>query len=129
MRPSVRAFSCDIIVAVVCVPFLPAGPLWALAFLVAWFPWSMDGNSWLAAFHFLTSLCLFDTFLTYVCMVQCAMLCDVTVENRERNKLNQFNSLGQISGSVLILAAYWFWNRDDLAVFRGFCICVAGNTW
>lgn len=47
------------------------GPLWCLTFMCTWYPWSWDGESWLAAAHFLFSMFCFDGFLTYVLIVKC----------------------------------------------------------
>lgn len=42
------------------------GPLWCLAFLIPWWPWSSVAGSWLVGVHFCFSICMFDSFLTYV---------------------------------------------------------------
>ena len=42
------------------------GPLWCLAFLIPWWPWSSVAGSWLVGLHFAVSICMFDSFLTYV---------------------------------------------------------------
>lgn len=53
-----------------CFRRLPAikygGPLWCLAFLIPWWPWSSVPGSWLVGLHFAVSICMFDSFLTYV---------------------------------------------------------------
>ena len=42
------------------------GPLWCLAFLIPWWPWSSEPGSVLVGVHFCVSICIFDSFLTYV---------------------------------------------------------------
>ena len=42
------------------------GPLWCLAFLIPWWPWSSEPGSLLVGAHFCVSICMFDSFLTYV---------------------------------------------------------------
>ncbi|CAM9737676.1 unnamed protein product, partial [Sphacelaria rigidula] len=42
------------------------GPLWCLSFLIPWWPWSNEPGSWLVGAHFCFSICMFDSFLTYV---------------------------------------------------------------
>jgi Na+/melibiose symporter-like transporter len=105
------------------------GPLWALSFLIPWFPWSSDGSSFLAFFHFVTSICLFDTFLTYVLMVHCALLCDITLNNQERNKLNNFNAFGSLIGGILIMMSYVYWDKQNLWNFRLFCLATSSNSF
>ena len=46
------------------------GPLWAICFMCTWYPWSLDGESYIAAAHFIFSMFCFDGFLTFVLIVQ-----------------------------------------------------------
>ncbi|CAN0522674.1 unnamed protein product, partial [Ectocarpus sp. 8 AP-2014] len=47
------------------------GPLWCLAFLIPWWPWSTEPGSFLVGLHFCVSICMFDSFLTYVSACSC----------------------------------------------------------
>lgn len=40
--------------------------MWCLAFLIPWWPWSSEPGSLLVGAHFCVSICMFDSFLTYV---------------------------------------------------------------
>ncbi len=63
------------------------GPIWALSFLIVWFPWSFD-NQIIIFIHYVVSICLFDTFFTLVAMVWLALLPEMTADTQERSKVN-----------------------------------------
>ncbi|TFG08806.1 MAG: hypothetical protein EU539_01260 [Promethearchaeota archaeon] len=63
-----------------------AGPLWALSFLLVWFPWSLD-NQIIIFIHYIITICLFDTFFTLVATVWLALLPEMTSDTDERSKV------------------------------------------
>ncbi len=63
------------------------GPVWALAFLLVWFPWSFD-NQLIIFFHYIVSICAFDTMFTLIVLVWMALLPEMTYDLDERNKAN-----------------------------------------
>ena len=63
------------------------GPIWALTFLLLWFPWSLT-DQFVIFLHYVISLCLFDTMLTLVVMVWMSLLPEMTTDHDERNKAN-----------------------------------------
>ncbi|MHA1272255.1 MAG: MFS transporter, partial [Promethearchaeota archaeon] len=63
------------------------GPVWALTFILIWFPWSLT-NQIIIFIHYTLSICLFDTFLTLVVLVWMALLPEMTTDLNERNKAN-----------------------------------------
>lgn len=65
------------------------GPIWALTFLLVWFPWSLD-NQIIIFIHYIISICLFDTLLTLVVLCWMALLPEMTTDIDERNKANFF---------------------------------------
>ena len=76
-------------------------PIWALTFMIVWFPWSFD-NQIVIFLHFIISVCLFDTMLTLVILVWMALLPEMTSDLDERNKGNLVAAiLGAISGSLV----------------------------
>ncbi|EKX34720.1 hypothetical protein GUITHDRAFT_48279, partial [Guillardia theta CCMP2712] len=97
------------------------GPMWSLSFMVTWYPWSSDGNSWAAVLHFAMSMMMYDGFLTYVMITKCALLADLCVDSRERLKLNWFSSWFGLVGSCIGTTAYYLWDEDNLDPFRRFC--------
>jgi GPH family glycoside/pentoside/hexuronide:cation symporter len=78
------------------------GPLWALTFLLVWFPWSLD-NQIIIFLHFVVSLCLFDTFYTLVVLVWLALLPEMTTDIDERNKA-QF--IATLLGTVVVMPIF-----------------------
>ena len=108
------------------------GPLWAACFLVTWFPWSYDGESWLAFFHFLFSMFCFDGFLTFVMIVKCALLADLCVSSQARNELNSFSAWFSLLGSSLAMTTWYAWDVNNLNLFRtcSVVLCIfSGITW
>jgi len=59
------------------------GPIWALTFLLVWFPWSYD-NQFIIFLHYVVSICLFDTLLTLVVMCSCLDVLITRNDNRHR---------------------------------------------
>ena len=78
------------------------GPIWALTFLLVWFPWSLT-NQLIIFLHYVISICAFDTMLTLVILVWLAVLPEMTVDIDERNKA-QF--LGTILGLIVVLPLF-----------------------
>jgi GPH family glycoside/pentoside/hexuronide:cation symporter len=74
-------------------------PIWALTFLLVWFPWSFD-NQIMIFLHYVISICLFDTMLTLVVLVWMALLPEMTSDLDERNK-GHFISL--VFGAIFVV--------------------------
>jgi len=77
-------------------------PIWALTFMIVWFPWSFD-NQIIIFLHFIISICLFDTMLTLVVLVWLALLPEMTSDLDERNK---GNLVATILGATFILPVF-----------------------
>ncbi|MFX1337195.1 MAG: MFS transporter [Promethearchaeota archaeon] len=75
------------------------GPVWALAFLLVWFPWSFD-NQIIIFIHYCVAICLFDTLFTLVVTVWLALLPEMTSDTDERSSV-QFLVL--IIGALVVL--------------------------
>jgi GPH family glycoside/pentoside/hexuronide:cation symporter len=65
------------------------GPIWALAFLFVWVPWSLD-NQIIIFIHYIIAICLFDTLFTLVVTVWLALLPEMTADTGERSKTQFF---------------------------------------
>eukprot|EP01112_Ceratiomyxa_fruticulosa_P008723 TRINITY_DN225_c0_g1_i8.p1 TRINITY_DN225_c0_g1~~TRINITY_DN225_c0_g1_i8.p1 ORF type:complete len:480 (-),score=71.28 TRINITY_DN225_c0_g1_i8:354-1793(-) len=103
------------------------GLLWALVFLIPWFPWGT--SQVVVCIHFIVSICCFDAFLTYVLLVTCALLADLTFDSTERNNLNNTSSIGGLIGSFVGSLSYLLWDKQDLSNFKIyaiFCAVVSG---
>lgn len=78
------------------------GPLWALTFLLVWFPWSLN-NQIIIFIHYVVSICAFDTMLTLVLLVWLAVLPEMTMDIDERNKAQFFAG---ILGTIVVLPIF-----------------------
>jgi len=63
------------------------GPIWALTFIIVWFPWSYD-NQFIIFLHYVISICIFDTMLTLVVLAWMALLPEMTPDTDERSLVN-----------------------------------------
>ncbi|MHA1937966.1 MAG: MFS transporter [Candidatus Thorarchaeota archaeon] len=78
------------------------GPIWALTFLLVWFPWSLT-NQLIIFVHYVVTICAFDTMLTLVLLVWLAVLPEMTMDIDERNKA-QF--VAGILGTIAVLPIF-----------------------
>jgi GPH family glycoside/pentoside/hexuronide:cation symporter len=78
------------------------GPVWALAFLLVWFPWSFD-NQLIIFIHYCVAICLFDTLFTLVVTVWLALLPEMTSDTDERSSV-QFLVL--VIGAIVVLPMF-----------------------
>ncbi len=60
------------------------GPIWALTFILVWFPWSYD-NQIIIFLHYVISICIFDSMLTLVIIAWMALLPEMTNDTGERS--------------------------------------------
>jgi len=98
-------------------------PIWALTFMIVWIPWSLD-NQIIIFFHFVISICLFDTMLTLVVLVWLALLPEMTSDLDERNK---GNFLSLVLGAIVILPMFLIVAAMDSITldFRIFMLIIA----
>eukprot|EP01116_Phalansterium_solitarium_P011079 TRINITY_DN26687_c0_g1_i1.p1 TRINITY_DN26687_c0_g1~~TRINITY_DN26687_c0_g1_i1.p1 ORF type:complete len:500 (-),score=153.20 TRINITY_DN26687_c0_g1_i1:106-1605(-) len=101
------------------------GPLWCLVFLMPWFVWFDVSRSTLVGLHFVAALFLFDTFLTWVLLNQCALIADITSSNEERTLCTQYGALLSIVGNCSVFVGYVVFNGADLSRFRAFAVLAA----
>ena len=92
------------------------GPLFAASFLLFWMSWTWP------ALQFVICLCLYDGFLTVIDLHHSALLADLSVSADVRTRLNSYSSVFSAIGSLSVFLSYVVWNKDDLTVFRTFCI-------
>lgn len=74
----------------------------------------------------------YDGFLTYVLLVKCALLADLCVDSKERNKLNYYSAWFSFAGSSLAMTAYYTWDEHNLFAFRAIAWMfsfIAGLCW
>lgn len=87
------------------------GYLLGAAFLFAWFPWSMT-TPWVAATHFLISLCAYDGALTYMEVNHSSLLADISVNAQTRAWCNSASSLFSILGSLSSFAGHMLYTSS-----------------
>lgn len=95
------------------------GPLYALSFLLFWFPVLPVG------IQFSLALCLYDSFLTMVDLHHQALLADLVIEAKDRVKLNTYCSIFSAAGSVSVFLSFALWDKTNLFHFQLFCILLA----
>lgn len=78
------------------------GPIWALTFLLVWFPWSLT-NQIIIFLHYVVTICLFDTMYTLVILLWLALLPEMTMDIDERNKAQFFAT---VLGTVVTLPVF-----------------------
>lgn len=105
---------------------LYAAPLFALSFLVPWFPWGNPKTvgSWVTGIHLITALCFWDTMFTYVGLASCCLFTEITKDNKERLIMVRYNQIGSLIGSSSVFILQYM--SDQLENFQTFQVtCVA----
>ena len=59
---------------------LYGAPLFAVSFLVVWFPWAdySEGGGWLAGVQLTVALCFYDSMFTFVLLAYCALFAEMS---------------------------------------------------
>jgi len=99
------------------------GPIWAITFLLVWFPWSFD-NQLIIFIHYTLSICLFDTLFTLVILCWMALLPEMTMDIKERNKANFFVL---VFGMIFVIPFYLIVGPmvTTTSIFRIFMVLIA----
>ena len=95
------------------------GPIFALSFILFWFPWGY------APLQFVICLCLYDGLLSMIDLHHSALLADLAISAEIRAKLNWKSSLFSGIGSLSVFLSYAIWTRDNLGAFRLFCLVLS----
>ena len=70
------------------IPYIKYGaPIWALSFVLLWFPWSFE-NQIIMLIHYTVTICAYDMMLTLVILCWMALLPEMTSNIDERNIVN-----------------------------------------
>ncbi len=78
---------------------LYGAPLYAISFLVPWFPWGTYAKGgWLAGAHLLFALCLWDTLLTFVLLAQCSLFAEMSQKHEDRLRLIKYTQYASLIG-------------------------------
>uniref|UniRef100_A0A8B9F375 Transmembrane protein 180 n=1 Tax=Amazona collaria TaxID=241587 RepID=A0A8B9F375_9PSIT len=106
---------------------LYGAPLYALAFLLPWFPWKhYEEGDWQSGLHLIIALCAFDGLLTFVLLAQCALFAEISTRHESRLQLIKYNQVATLLGSTSILFCGLISdNMENFASFQAFTVLVA----
>ncbi|XP_036797382.1 transmembrane protein 180 [Oncorhynchus mykiss] len=106
---------------------LYGAPFYAIAFLLAWFPWrEYAPGDWMSGVHLMVALCAFDGMLTFVLLAQCALFAEISGHHQSRLRLIKYNQVASLIGSSSVLfCSLHSQNMDDFPSFQGFTVLVA----
>lgn len=102
------------------------GMLWAVAFASVWFPPTTASSEWRLV-HFVLTTCAYDGMLTLVEVAHSAMLAELAVDDAERAQLNGYAAAFAGLGSLTSFVGQWYWNMEDLFMFRFACLGIAAG--
>ncbi|XP_043945558.1 transmembrane protein 180-like isoform X1 [Protopterus annectens] len=106
---------------------LYGAPLYAVAFLLPWFPWKQyEDGDWLSGAHLIVALCAYDTMLTFVLLAQCALFAEISNKHENRLQLIKYNQVASLVGSCSVLFCGLFSkNMENFSYFQGFNVLIA----
>lgn len=105
---------------------LYGAPLYAVAFLLPWFPWKQyEEGDWLSGLHLIVALCAFDGLLTFVLLAQCALFAEISTRHESRLQLIKYNQVATLVGSTSILFCGLISdNMENITNFQLFTVLV-----
>ena len=113
-----------------CILF--GAPVFALTFVLPWFPWGdyTGGSSWLAGLQLMICLCLYDASYTFVLLAQCALFTEMSTEHSDRILLLRYSQVGSLLGSSSVFfGEYISSNLENYGYFQIFTVFVAIFAW
>ncbi|XP_021581228.3 transmembrane protein 180 isoform X1 [Ictidomys tridecemlineatus] len=101
--------------------------LYAVAFLLPWFPWKFyEEIDWLSALHLVVSLCAFDSTLTCVEQAQCRFFAETVTRQESHLQLIKMNHVAALVGSTSVLFCGLISNNlEILPKFQSVAIVIA----
>ena len=84
---------------------LYGAPLFALSFLVPWFPWgdySSERGQWLVGLHLLVALFFYDAMFTYVLLAAGCLAAEMSSSHEDRIRMQQYGAVAVLIGSVSV---------------------------
>ena len=105
---------------------LYGAPIFALSFLMPWFPWTSDHGSWLIGLHLIVSLCFYDTMFTYVLLTAASLNTEISSNHNERLRRSRYNTVASFFGSLVIfICEYTSQGMEYYHTFQACCIMIA----
>ena len=110
---------------------LYGAPLFALCFLLPWFPWKhYIADEWIIGVHLTVSLCCYDALFTFVLLSHCALYAEISTRHEDRLRLTKYSQVASILGATSVMFSEFI--SDNLKNFRAFqlsCVAVAFISW
>ncbi|XP_078461171.1 transmembrane protein 180-like [Lampetra fluviatilis] len=107
--------------------------LYAVAFLLPWFPWRSGGygpGDPLAGVHLLVALCAFDGALTFVLLAQCALFAEISGRHSDRLTLLKYSQVASFLGSGSVLLCGLITNNMTVfSTMQWYCVLAACIAW
>ena len=102
-------------------------PIWALTFLLPWFPWtSHSGLGWLCGLHLVISLCAYDTLYTHVLLANGCVLAEMADNPKDRIQFYQYGTIASLIGSSSVLFCETLSNHlSNFLAFQLCCVVIA----
>ena len=88
------------------------GPLLCVSFVYFWTPILPLG------IHFVTGICLYDSFLTVVDLNLNSLLADFGTSVQDRTNFSKARSMGNICASLSVFISYAVWDQKELGPFK-----------
>ena len=116
---------------------LYGAPLFAISFLVPWFPWgdySLGNTSpyrgVLVGLHLLIALSFYDTLFTFVLLARCALFTEMSQKHNDRVRLIRYDQTARVLASCSIYFCEAFSNHlEDFRKFQIMTVLVALLAW
>ncbi|XP_064647794.1 transmembrane protein 180-like [Lineus longissimus] len=105
--------------------------LWAISFLIPWFPWTSDpANTVIIGIHLTVSLFMWDALLTSVLLAQCAVFTEMSKKTEDRMRLVRYTQVASFVGHFSVFVTEYFSsNLKNYRTFQGMTIIIAIIAW
>ncbi|CAI4229670.1 unnamed protein product [Auanema sp. JU1783] len=104
---------------------LYCGPVFSIAFLLFWFPWSSD-SSVVIGIQLLVSLFIFDTLLTLVLSAYCGLCVEKCQKHQDRVRIIVYGELvGVVAGFLIMPMESLTDNLEKFDIFQIFTVGIA----
>ncbi|KAK2184403.1 hypothetical protein NP493_267g03061 [Ridgeia piscesae] len=106
---------------------LYGAPLFALSFLVVWFPWGDYSNGgWLVGVQLTVSLCFYDSLFTFVLLAHCALFTELSTAHEDRVRLVRYSRIASVIGYTSVYFTNVVSdNMTQFPAFLGACVVIA----
>ncbi|EDO42094.1 predicted protein [Nematostella vectensis] len=111
---------------------LYGAPLFAMSFLLPWFPWIQGVNGhWVTGVHLIVSLCFYDALFTYVLLAHCALSAEISPLQEDRHIVLQYSQISSLLSPLGLFFCVLIYNneQDNFQAFQVVCVVVAVVSW